>query len=254
MPAAAILGAGALSAGASIYASGNAADAAKSAAALQANAQNQATALQSSALTTELGNLNPFTAGGENAQNLLNLDLPQLATGVTPPVPMTQDQLEATPGYQFNLEQGQKAVTNAAAARGLGSSGAALKGAAGYATGLADSTYQNQFGNAQTIWQDQITNSNNIFSRLLSAAGLGENAAAMSGSQGIQGANNIANTITSGANAQAASGIAGANAISNGVTNASNALSGSALTYALLNRQGAGGIFGGGAGSTAPTA
>lgn len=63
------------------------------------------------------------------------------------PAQMTQAQLEATPGYQFNLSQGLAATQNSAAARGLGVSGAALKGAATFATGLADSTYQQQFNN-----------------------------------------------------------------------------------------------------------
>ncbi len=60
----------------------------------------------------------------------------------------TQAQIEATPGYAFNLQQGQEGVQNSAAARGLSSSGAALKGAATYASGLADSTYQNQYQDA----------------------------------------------------------------------------------------------------------
>ncbi|MBB3931233.1 hypothetical protein GGR25_002283 [Kaistia hirudinis] len=97
--------------------------------------------------------------------------------------------LAATPGYQFTLNQGLKAVQNSAAARGLGSSGAALKGAANYATGLADNTYQNQFGN------------------LTSLLGTGQNAAGLlsnlglqtaSGAAGVQGqtAANVANMLT----------------------------------------------------------
>ncbi len=73
------------------------------------------------------------------------------------PGAMTQAALEATPGYQFNLAQGLQATQNSASARGLGVSGAAMKGAATFATGLADSTYQNQFNNQQT----QFTNSLN---------------------------------------------------------------------------------------------
>jgi hypothetical protein len=69
---------------------------------------------------------------------------------------MTEAELVQTPGYQFNLSQGLRAAQNSAAARGLGVSGAALRGAANYATGLADSTYQNQFANQQTLWQDQV--------------------------------------------------------------------------------------------------
>ncbi len=60
----------------------------------------------------------------------------------------TEAQIEATPGYQFNQTQGQEGVQNSAAARGLSSSGAALKGAATFASGLADSTYQNQYQDA----------------------------------------------------------------------------------------------------------
>src|SRR4249920_2930399 len=61
------------------------------------------------------------------------------------PGQMTQAQLEQTPGYQFDLSQGLKAVQSAAAARGLGVSGASLKGAGNFATGLANKTYLDQF-------------------------------------------------------------------------------------------------------------
>jgi hypothetical protein len=61
------------------------------------------------------------------------------------PLQMTQAQLEQTPGYQFTRDQGLKMTQSAAAARGLGVSGASLKGAATYATGLANTTYKDQF-------------------------------------------------------------------------------------------------------------
>jgi hypothetical protein len=87
-----------------------------------------------------------------------NANLPNAPNLPSAPPPMTQAQLEATPGYQFNLSQGLKATQSAAAAKGLGVSGAALKGASTYATGLADSTYQNQFNNAQQIYSDLFNN------------------------------------------------------------------------------------------------
>jgi hypothetical protein len=65
----------------------------------------------------------------------------------------TQAQLAATPGYQFTLNQGLESTQNSAAARGLGNSGAALKGAAAYATGLANSTYQNDFNDMAQVAQ-----------------------------------------------------------------------------------------------------
>lgn len=126
------------------------------------------------------------------------------------PVTMDQATLEQTPGYKFNLSQGLKSVQNSAAARGLGVSGAAFKGAAGYATGLADSTYQNQFSNA-------VTNQNNLFNRLTSITNTGQSAAANVGSMGTQVASNIGENTIGAGNAAAANYMNTGNAISGGV-------------------------------------
>jgi hypothetical protein len=118
------------------------------------------------------------------------------ATG-TPGGGMTQAELEATPGYQFTRDQGLKAVQSAAASRGLGMSGASLKGAATYATGLADSTYKNQFDISQDKFKDvlmlntnQQTNLTNQWGRLIDTAKLGATAAAGLGQTGATIANN----------------------------------------------------------------
>ena len=92
----------------------------------------------------------------------------------------------------------------------LGVSGAAMKGAASYATGLADSTYQNQFNNANT-------NQTNAYNRLMGVAQLGENAAAQTGAYGTQTAQSIGNNTIQGGNAQAAGYLGAANALTNGV-------------------------------------
>jgi hypothetical protein len=67
----------------------------------------------------------------------------------------TNDQMMNTlsnlPGYEFTINQGLKSTQNGYAARGLADSGAALKGAANYATGLANSgwnTYANALQNS----------------------------------------------------------------------------------------------------------
>jgi hypothetical protein len=142
------------------------------------------------------------------------------------PGTMTQAQLEQTPGYQFNLAQGLKATQSAAAARGLGVSGASLKGAATYATGLADSTYQNQFNNAQQRFADylnlntgQQTNLSNQFSRLNSLATTGENAAAQTGAQGTAAASNYGNYNYQSGLASAAGTTGVSSAASSGVNN-----------------------------------
>lgn len=131
------------------------------------------------------------------------------------PVVMDQAHLEQTPGYQFNLTQGLKATQNAASARGLGSSGAALKGAASYATGLADNTYQQQFAN-------EITNQTNQYNRLAGIANSGQSAAAGLGATSAQVGSNIANSQIGAGNAAAAGAIGTGNAISGGISNAAN--------------------------------
>jgi hypothetical protein len=144
----------------------------------------------------------PYSASGLSAVDML-ADAMGMKEGMNPatsvllsPFRPTMEQLEATPGYQFAKTQGLKAVNNSASARGLGISGAALKGAASYATGLADQTFQNQFSNDQA----QKTNA---FNKLMSMATLGESAAAQTGALGTQNAAYLGNAMMSAGNAGA---------------------------------------------------
>jgi hypothetical protein len=142
------------------------------------------------------------------------------------PGQMTQAELEKTPGYQWNLAQGLKATQSAAAARGLGVSGASLKGAATYATGLADSTYQNQFNNAQQRFTDylslntnQQTNLQNQYSRLSDLAGIGESAAAQTGTAGTAAAQGYSSATQNAGTATAAGTTGVGSAATSGVNN-----------------------------------
>jgi len=148
--------------------------------------------------------LDPYATTGNNAINALSGGL-------------TQQFLESTPGYQFINNQGQQGVTNAAAARGLANSGAALKGAAAYATGLADNTYQNQFNDtnalAQTGFQANQAQGNNTI-----------NAATNAGQIRMEGANGaMAATVGTG------------NALAGGLSSLGNTASQYATYNALLN-------------------
>lgn len=204
MPVGATIGAGVLGAGATAYGASQAADAQREAAAA-------ATAQQKAQYDQTRKDLLPFMQAGTGATNQLTAALPSLTT----PFSMTQEALEATPGYQFNLSQGLKATQNSAAARGLGLSGAALKGAATYATGLADSTYTNQFNMDQT-------NKTNAYNKLLGVSQLGSNAAAQVGSYGQQTANQIGNNLTGAGNAQAGAYMATGNAVAGGANSLAN--------------------------------
>ncbi len=199
--ATAVIGAGILGAGASIYEANKAASA-------QTNAANTATAAAQQAFNTTNTNLAPYRDIGNTAATQLTSRLSDL----TSPITMDQATLEKTPGYQFNLTQGQRGVTNSAAARGLGTSGAALKGAATFATGLADSTYQNQFNNANT-------NQTNAFNRLSTLVNTGENAAAGTGAAASTAAGQIGSAAGYAGNAQAAAANTTGSAISNAAGN-----------------------------------
>ena len=187
------------------------------------NAQNQAL------LSTE--RLQPFVDTGQTATAFLHQiqnnptelaywGLPQ-QLGFQP----TQAQLAATPGYQFDLTQGLQAVQNSNAASGQGISGSAMKGAAAYATGLANNTLSTQQG----IFQSNL---GNVLNLLQNNQNLGENAAAMTGQQGIS-ATGQANQYATGAAASSAAGTVGsANALSAGLSG----LASTPLNYLLYNQ------------------
>lgn len=224
MVAAAVIGAVGAVGGAYIASQG-----AQSAAQTQANA---ATANQQAILSTgqQAANIDQQAIGAANApfQPFLNLGsagaagLNNLITGQNSGQ-MTAA-LQNIPGYQFQLQQGLEATQNGFAAKGLGSSGAAMKGAANYAEGLANSNYQNFFNND------------------LSATQLGANAAS-NVSQNIANLNIArANALTGAATNSASLGMAGAastaagqaaaaNALGNGISNAGNL----AAQYAMMN-------------------
>lgn len=224
--AGAIIGSAALGAGTSLMGASK-----------QAGAAEDAANLNKQMYLTTRGDLSPFVgAGAATLPNLLSLaqagptgggpDYVSMAAQNLPGM-MTQQQLEATPGYQFTRDQGLKSVRSAAAARGLGVSGAALKGAAEYATGLADKTYASRFNEAQQRFTDFINlnagqqgNLTNQYNRLSGLATIGANAAAQTGTQG-----------TSLANQAGRAEMAAGTASGSGLINAGNALSGGVQNY-----------------------
>lgn len=109
------------------------------------------------------------------------------------------DRLAQTPGYQFAKQQGLQATQNSFAAQGLGQSGAALKGAAQFTTGLADQTYQSQLDN---------------FFKLMNT---GASAAGSLGQLGQGAATQAGQFSTSGAAAQGAGAVGAANALGQGL-------------------------------------
>ncbi len=123
-------------------------------------------------------------------------------SAATIPKSGVQTALENIPGYQFMRDQGIQSVERSLGSRGQ--TGAQAKGIARFVTGLADSTYGEQVG------------------RLGAAAGVGGNAAAMTGQIGANYSGQIGSNIVGAGQAGAAGIVGGANAITSGLGTAAN--------------------------------
>lgn len=242
--AAAVIGAGALGAGASIWGANKASDA-------QTNAANAAITQQQGMYASNKGILQPFidagTSGIGKLQDWINPTsgtnpLASLIKLVTPGADMSST-LEQTPGYQFQAGQGTRAALNALAARGLGGSpGAIAKGVGGYVSGLAGSTWQNIVAALSGV-QGQETNA------LQGVVNTGTSAGGALAGVGTNTANSITGSLTGAGNAQAA----GANATGAAIGGLGNSVTTAMLLKQLTGGGGGGSIYGGIPGAEGPT-
>lgn len=245
---------GAISAGTSLIGGILGHNAAKDAAAAQAAAGLKASELagqagqeskdaQTSQLNQERQTASPYTnLGSQTAGQLGNLLAPggALSSGwnQTFSAPTAAD-AAATPGYQFQLQQGVNALQNSAAARGGLLSTGTAKNLNNYAQGVASTNYQNTYNNALNTYNTNQSsfrnNQNDLFSRLFGTTSLGENAANALNNVTQSGTNNLTGNIMDTAklqgndimgvgNAQASGIVGGANALNAGIGGAANAI------------------------------
>lgn len=138
---------------------------ASKAADMQANAAYQANQTQKEMFDKQQTNAAPWMAAGTNA--LQQLQDPNLLNNY-----------QGDPGYQFRLGQGQDQINAAAAARGMGNSGATLKALTRYGQDYASNEYNNAY--------------NRTYGRLSNLAGMGQTAVS-----GISGAaQNYGNNVS----------------------------------------------------------
>lgn len=156
------------------------------------NAQNQGTAQANAALTGAYGVqndlLNPWMQTGTQSMS-------QLAGN------NFMQNWQKDPGYQFRMDEGMKAINAAAAARGLGNSGATMKALTRYGQDYASGEYDKAY--------------NREYSRLSQLAGFGQNATNAGVNAAANYGNSISNNYTGLANATASANIAEANRQSN---------------------------------------
>ena len=214
--ATAIIGSAVVGAGASIAGSQTAANA-------QTQASQNAINAQQQMFNVTQQNLSPYNTAGQGALTALqgltgtNAGGNPLTAPLTAQFQPTQAQLAATPGYQFTLNQGLESTQNAYAAQGLGSSGAALKGSANYAEGLAGTTYQQQL-------QNYLTQNAQTYNMLQGQVGIGESAAAQVGYNATATGQGQAQSSTNAGQAQAAANIATGNAVGSAASSVPTAL------------------------------
>ncbi len=235
--------------------------ASKKAASAQQQAAQTASGTQMDMFNRVRSDLAPYMAAGQIGSNRL-LELiasPDFNKGYaqyTPYadfVPVTAENLEATPGYQFTRDQGMRATMNSASASGLTGSGAQARGIADYVTGLAQNTYNQQVQNRIAEYnaglsghvQNYMTGFNayqsgiqNAYNRLLGVAQLGQNSAAQQANLGTQTAQTIGGNQMAAGNAAASGYIGAANALSGGLNTALGGLSNAYLMNSLMSQYG----------------
>ena len=207
------------------------AEAANAATAQQQRASEQAIALQREQATAAQEQLRPYAEIGDYAAQELGGRLNNNALLA----PFNPEDLYNDPGYQFQLSEGNKAIDNAAGARGSRYSGKTLKALTRFGQDYASNAYQNAYNRDAATKQQQYNMLAGPMNAGMGVSGTltnsGANVAGNIGSYGTNAASNIGNIGTSTANlvgqylgnagdAGAEGQVAGTNALTAGAQNA----------------------------------
>jgi hypothetical protein len=146
-------------------------------------------------------NIQPWLATGKMALGDLSSYLGIGAGGFDPNAPGVKafglSDFQASPAYNFNLQQGQQAIDKASNARGNFYAPQTLQDISKFSQGLAS----NEFNNAYNMYNQ---NQSNVVNRLSNVANAGQNAAVYQGNLGMNAAGQMGNAAMQMGNAQAA--------------------------------------------------
>ena len=140
-----------------------------------------------------INRFDPYSQMGTNGANALNSMYNSDGS-------MNYDQFRSMPGYQFRMEEGQRAMDNSGAARGMSQSGAQMKALQKYGQGSADQGF------------------NDWFNKQMQMSGMGMNAVSNQGNFDMNAANGMSQMMVGGADARA-SGMIAKGGIKNGLFN-----------------------------------
>jgi len=124
--------------------------------------------------------------------------------------------LKATPGYQFQMDEGLKAIDRSNAARGILNSGGADKARIRYAEGVASTGY------------------NSFADRLAALAGVGQSATGSTAAAGANSSNAITSALGANGQTQANAATAAGNARASSYANTGSAINGTVNNLASL--------------------
>jgi hypothetical protein len=171
---------------------------------LQERLYNDQAARQDRIYNDQIARQEPFRQSGLNANNALSARVLGGDLGRS----FGARDYQQDPGYGFRLREGQNAIENSAASRGMSLSGGTLRALSRYGQDFASNEYQNaynRFNNDQT----------NQYNRLAGLAGIGQTAT-----------NALNNASSAYGNAMGSASSAYGNSVSANNINATNAVNG----------------------------
>lgn len=151
----------------------------------------------------------PWIESGRNALAGLNYEMGMGGR------PANYAGFQATPGYQFRVDQGMDAINQTAAARGMRMGGNTLKALADYNQGQASQEYGNYYNRLAGLAGTGQTAMNQSAGLVQAQANVGAGTAA----RGYGYANAVGGALQNNANAQATSFQKNANAVNSGLNN-----------------------------------
>lgn len=187
----------------------------------QAGAANYATDMQKRMYDQNRTDLTPWReAGGRALSQLGDSDFQH---------DFTIDDFHEDPGYQFRMQEGQRALDRSAASRGRLNSGGTLIAAEQYGQNFGSNEYQNAY---KRFNDDR----DRRFNRLSAVAGIGQTANNQAAQSGQNYVNNAGQNAMGAANAQGAAGVAQAGIWGNTL----GSLGKTWMDYTMMNKMGAG--------------
>lgn len=211
---------------------------------LMAQKEKQATDWQNNEWSKQQENQNPFLQSGQSAVLRLSDLLSKPGSGLLSPYgekfsAPTLAQAENDPGYQFQLQQGQQAIQNSAAARGQLLDPNTQRALLDFGQNSARTDYGNVYNRAlQTygtnydVWhqgqQDQ-------YGRLLGLTNVGAHSADSLGQEGQAAANNMSGILLGSAQHQGQDMMAAGTAMASGYAGAANGINNGIMTSQYYN-------------------